>query len=144
MIDHYKDFSHPVLNLAPEATANLFDEMDPIADELSEHPEHIADDDQIAFRQVQKLPLPNLSTQQFLDSLRGMELAPPSATSGEGGGGRCAPGRALGAAPDAVCRARGFAAAGARRCRRAHRGRRAGDGKAHAAPRRAVAVGKVG
>jgi hypothetical protein len=68
MRDHYRQFSHPVLELSPEApTENLFAEMDAIADELRSDPRHIPGDDQIAFRQLQKARLPDLFQQQFLD-----------------------------------------------------------------------------
>ena len=67
MSDHYHGFSHPMLDLAPQATTNLFDEMDQIADELRQNEHFIADDLQIAFRQLQKLRLPNLSVTEFHD-----------------------------------------------------------------------------
>jgi hypothetical protein len=68
MTDHYHGFDHPVLRDLPETPpADFLTEMDTIADELRENPKHIADDDQIAFRQLQRLRLPDLSTQQFLD-----------------------------------------------------------------------------
>ena len=42
-------------------------EMDAIADELRKNPLHICDDDQIAFRQLQKLRMPDLSKEQWLE-----------------------------------------------------------------------------
>jgi hypothetical protein len=41
--------------------------MDQIADELREHPKHIPDDDQIAFRQLQRKRLPGLSQREWLE-----------------------------------------------------------------------------
>jgi hypothetical protein len=68
MTDHYHGFDHPVLRDLPETPpADFLTEMDTIADELRKNPKHIADDEQIAFRQLQRLRLPDLSTQQFLD-----------------------------------------------------------------------------
>jgi hypothetical protein len=68
MTDHYHGFDHPVLRDLPETPpADFFTEMDKIADELREHPKHIADDDEIAFRQLQQLRKPELSVQQFRD-----------------------------------------------------------------------------
>jgi hypothetical protein len=59
---------HPVLvDLPAVPTKSLFDEMDEIADELRENPEHVLGDDEIAFRQLQKFRCPDLSKQQFRD-----------------------------------------------------------------------------
>src|SRR5262249_39789181 len=41
--------------------------MDAIADELRSNPLHIPGDDQIAFRQLQRVRLPDLSEQEWLD-----------------------------------------------------------------------------
>jgi hypothetical protein len=68
MTDHYREFDHPVLRNLPETPpADFFTEMDAIADDLRTHPKHIADDDEIAFRQLQRLRLPDLSKEQFRD-----------------------------------------------------------------------------
>jgi|AmaraimetFIIA100_FD_contig_71_2521151_length_560_multi_3_in_0_out_0_2 hypothetical protein len=67
MRDHYRHFSHPVLELSPAPTTDLFAEMDQIADELRRDPRHIPGDDQIAFRQVQRVRLPDLSREQWTD-----------------------------------------------------------------------------
>jgi len=40
--------------------------MDAIADELRTHEAHIPDDDQVAWRQLQRARLPNLSRQEWL------------------------------------------------------------------------------
>jgi hypothetical protein len=61
MREHYRHFSHPILELSPQAPTNLFAEVDAIADELRTHDAHIPADDQIVFRQVQRARLPNLS-----------------------------------------------------------------------------------
>ena len=51
-----------------EQTINdLFDEMDKIADILRGDPLHVPEDCQIAFRQLQKKRLPDLTKEQFLD-----------------------------------------------------------------------------
>jgi len=47
-------------------STNLFAEMDAIADELRTHEAHIPDDDQVAWRQLQRARLPNLSRQEWL------------------------------------------------------------------------------
>jgi hypothetical protein len=67
MRDHYLLLDNPILQLSPEATTNLFAEMDQIADELRTHGGHVPDDDQIAFRQLQKVRLPDLDKQEWLD-----------------------------------------------------------------------------
>jgi len=59
MPDHYHD-------LPPEPESNLFDEMDAIADVLHRSRLHNCDDDQIAFRQLQKARRPDLSKEEFL------------------------------------------------------------------------------
>jgi hypothetical protein len=59
--EHYRFFDHPVLDLSPEPTTDLFTEMTRIADELRSHPLHVEVDDQIAFRQLQKHRRPDLS-----------------------------------------------------------------------------------
>jgi len=66
MTDHYGHFSHPVLNLAPEAMTNLFAEMDVVAEELRKHPMFVPDDLQIAFYQLQRTRLGNLSREDWL------------------------------------------------------------------------------
>src|SRR5262245_55287782 len=65
-MDHYHGFSHPVLDLAPEMLTNLFDDMDRIADAIRVNPIHIDQDDKIAFRQLQRMSLPDLSREDFL------------------------------------------------------------------------------
>ena len=45
---------------------DLFDEMDRIADELRSDPMHLPEDNQIAFRQLQRERLPDLTKEQFL------------------------------------------------------------------------------
>src|SRR5262249_7754089 len=67
MRDHYGHFSHPVLDVPAEASTDLFSEMDKVADELRANPQHIPDDDKIAFRDLQKRRRPDLSTAQFSD-----------------------------------------------------------------------------
>jgi hypothetical protein len=67
MRDHYKLLDNPILDLPPEATTNMFAEMDQIADELRTHGGHVPDDHQIAFRQLQKARLPHLTKEQWLD-----------------------------------------------------------------------------
>lgn len=65
MRDHYHGFSHPVLvDLPAEPPSDLFGEMDVVAGELRSNPEFIVADDQIAFRQLQKLRGPQ---DQWLD-----------------------------------------------------------------------------
>lgn len=67
MRDHYRQFSHPVVvDLPVQSTIDLFSEMDQIADELRVHPEHVDADDQIAFRQRQRVRFPQLSREEFL------------------------------------------------------------------------------
>ena len=56
----------PVLNLAPKAVTHLFAEFDQIAEELRRDPMFVTGDLQIAFRQLQKLRLPNLSRDEWL------------------------------------------------------------------------------
>jgi hypothetical protein len=46
---------------------DLFDEMDRLADLLRSDPLHVPEDNQIAFRQLQKKRLPDLTKQQFLN-----------------------------------------------------------------------------
>jgi hypothetical protein len=66
--DHYHGYSHPVLvDLPAKPTADLFTEMDEIADEIRTNPEHIEADDEIAFRDLQRIRRPDLSKQQFRD-----------------------------------------------------------------------------
>ena len=66
--DHYQLASHPVLvDLPAVPTMSLFDEMDEIAGELRENPEHVLGDDEIAFRDLQRVRHPDLSKQQFRD-----------------------------------------------------------------------------
>src|SRR5262245_14870283 len=68
MRDHYRQFSHPVLvDLPAQPRVDLFTEMDEVADELRAHPLFIVSDLQIAFRQLQRLRLPGLSEQEWLD-----------------------------------------------------------------------------
>jgi hypothetical protein len=64
--DHYPD--HTVLDdLLQLAETNLFDEMDAIAADLRGNPLHVPDDDQIAFRQLQRVRRPDLGKDEFLD-----------------------------------------------------------------------------
>jgi len=66
--DHYHGFSHPVLvDIPAEAPSDLFSEMDEIADELRTNAEHIAGDDQIAFRDLQRRRRPDLDKAEFFD-----------------------------------------------------------------------------
>ena len=68
MRDHYHGFSHPVLvDLPAMPMMSLFDEMDEIAGELRENPEHVLGDDEIAFRDLQRRRRPDLSKQEFRD-----------------------------------------------------------------------------
>jgi hypothetical protein len=68
MRDFYGPFDHPhIVDLPAEAPTHLLDEMDKLAGELREHPKHIDSDDEIAFRQLQRLRRPELSVQQFPD-----------------------------------------------------------------------------
>jgi len=65
--DHYGPFDNPVLAPLPdEPPADLFTEFDEIATELRAHPKFIESDLQIAFRQLQRVRLPNLSRESFL------------------------------------------------------------------------------
>ena len=68
MRDHYHGCSHPVLVDIPiEPPCDLLSEMNIVADELRTNPEHIAGDDQIAFRQLSRWRGFDLSKAQFLD-----------------------------------------------------------------------------
>jgi hypothetical protein len=68
MRDHYHGFSHPVLvELPPVPTTDLFSEMDEIADEIRTNPEHVDGDDEIAFRDLQRVRRPDLSKREFRD-----------------------------------------------------------------------------
>jgi hypothetical protein len=49
-----------------QPTTDLFSEMDQVADELRGNPQHIAGDDEIEFRQVQRLRRPDLSREEFV------------------------------------------------------------------------------
>ena len=63
MRDHYGPYSHPVLvDIPVEPPTDLLSEMDIIADELRANPDHIEDDDQIAFRQLQRIRDPGLNS----------------------------------------------------------------------------------
>jgi hypothetical protein len=42
MRDHYKGFSHPVLDFEPDMAKSLFAEFDTVANELRAHPEFVA------------------------------------------------------------------------------------------------------
>src|SRR5262249_29713755 len=65
MRDHYGHFSHPVLNLAPKVT-HLFAEFDQIASEVRSHPTFVEGDLQIAFYQLQRDRIGNLSRENWL------------------------------------------------------------------------------
>ena|SRR6516164_3065596 len=61
--DHYRQFSHPVLDFAPDMAKDLFAEFDTVAVELRAHPLFVEQDLQIAFPQLCRL--------------RGLDLAKP-------------------------------------------------------------------
>jgi hypothetical protein len=67
MTDDYGIYDHPVLDLAPEPTTDLFSEMTAIADRLRRHPRYGEADLPIAFRQLQQRRRPDLSAAQCLD-----------------------------------------------------------------------------
>jgi hypothetical protein len=67
MRDHYQGFDHPVLNISPEPRADLFTEMDQIADELRRDPRYVEGHLAIAFRQLQRRRQPDLSKAEFYD-----------------------------------------------------------------------------
>ena len=69
MTDYYREgISHPVITeLVPGVPHNLFDQMDAVADKIRANPEHVNDDDQFAFYQLQKMLLPHLSRDEYLD-----------------------------------------------------------------------------
>src|SRR5262249_34377346 len=54
-------------HLSPEPAADLCAEMTRIADELRSSPRHVEVDDQIAFCQLQRVRVPGLTKQQWLD-----------------------------------------------------------------------------
>jgi len=53
--------------MAAKPTVDLFTEMDEIADEIRTNPEHIEADDEIAFRDLQRVRRPDLSREEFRD-----------------------------------------------------------------------------
>jgi hypothetical protein len=59
-------FEHPVLELPDETAASVFNEMDEAAAQLRPHPMFVEDDLQIAFRQLQRMRVPNLSRDEWL------------------------------------------------------------------------------
>ena len=69
MPDYYRaGISHPlVTELVPDVPRTLFAQMDAVADSIRKNPMHVNDDDQFAFRQLQKMLLPDLSRDEFLD-----------------------------------------------------------------------------
>ena len=58
MRDHYRQFSHPVLDFEPDAAKSLFAEFDTVADELRAHPEFVEQDLQIAVPAIMPLARP--------------------------------------------------------------------------------------
>jgi hypothetical protein len=50
-----------------QAVSDLFDAMDQIANELRDDPLWVVEDEQIAFRQLQKERMPDLTKEQFMD-----------------------------------------------------------------------------
>jgi len=67
MCDHYRGFSHPVaVELSPQARGDLFSQMHRTADKLRANPAHVPDDDQIAFRILQRI-YGDLTRAQWLD-----------------------------------------------------------------------------
>jgi hypothetical protein len=70
MTDFYRGFSHPVITeLVPDIPHNLFAQMDFVADEIRKNnPQHVHDDDKIAFRQLQKMLWPEMSHEDFCET----------------------------------------------------------------------------
>jgi len=67
-MDHYRGFSHPiVVELSPQARGDLFSQMHCTADKLRLHPAHVPDDDQVAFRMLQRIYGDHLTRAQWLD-----------------------------------------------------------------------------
>ena len=66
MRDHYRQFSHPVLDFAPDMAKSLFAEFDTVADELRAHALFVEQDLQIAFPQLCRLRGLDLSKQDWL------------------------------------------------------------------------------
>jgi len=66
MRDHYRQFSHPVLDFAPDTAKDLFAEFDTVAVELRAHPLFVAGDLQIAFPQLCRLRGLGFSKQDWL------------------------------------------------------------------------------
>jgi hypothetical protein len=67
MTDYYGPFDHPVLADLPPATTDFFTEMDGYADAFRQNPLHTEMDDEIGFRQLQKIRLENLSAAESRD-----------------------------------------------------------------------------
>jgi len=65
--DHYGPFDHPRLADLPPATTDFFTEMDGYADRFRKNPLHIEADNEIGFRQLQKIRLDKLSEAQSRD-----------------------------------------------------------------------------
>jgi hypothetical protein len=65
--DCYGPFDHPVLADLPPATTDFFTEMDGYADRFRQNLLHTEMDDEIGFRQLQKIRLENLSAAQSHD-----------------------------------------------------------------------------
>jgi hypothetical protein len=67
-MDHYCGFSHPVVvELSAQARGDLFSQMHRTADKLRLQPAHVPDDDQIAFRMLQRIYGDHLTRAQWLD-----------------------------------------------------------------------------
>jgi len=64
--DHYRQFSHPVLDFAPDMAKDLFAEFDIVANELRAHPLFVEQDLQIAFPQLCRLHGLDLTKQDWL------------------------------------------------------------------------------
>lgn len=68
MSDLYRGFSHPVaVELSPEARGDLFNQMHHAADRLRANPAHVADDDKVEFRMLQRIYGDHLTRKQWLD-----------------------------------------------------------------------------
>src|SRR5262245_39441491 len=67
-MDHYRGFSHPIaVELSPQARGDLFSQMHRTADKLRANPAHVPDDDQVAFRMLQRIYGDHLTRAQWLD-----------------------------------------------------------------------------
>jgi len=66
MRDHYKGFSHPVLDFAPDMAKSLFEEFDSVAEECRAHALFVEQDLQIAFPQLCRLRGLDLAKQDWL------------------------------------------------------------------------------